>query len=107
MVQLTLPKNSKVNPNGKIHKAPEAAENTRTFKVYRYDPDNTENPRVDTYEVDVSDVSMVLDALIKIKTDNDASLAFRRSCREGVCGSDAMNINGSKLLNSAGNISIL
>ena len=98
MVELTLPRNSKVNKNGKRHPAKAGAEKTRTFKVYRYDPDTPENPRVDVYEVDVSDVSMVLDALIKIKNEMDAGLAFRRSCREGVCGSCAMNINGANTL---------
>ena len=100
MVQLTLPKNSKVTGKGKAHTAPAAGEGAtlRTFKVYRYDPDGGENPRIDTYEVDVSDVSMVLDALIKIKNEQDATLAFRRSCREGVCGSCAMNIDGANTL---------
>ena len=100
MVQLTLPKNSKINPAGKTHRAenPDAGAKMRTFRVYRYDPEDGENPRVDTYEVDVSDVSMVLDGLIKIKNETDSSLTFRRSCREGVCGSCAMNINGSNTL---------
>ena len=98
MVQLTLPENSKVNKQGRTVKAPASAENTRTFNVYRYDPDTPDNPRVDSYEVDISGVSMVLDALIKIKDEMDAGLAFRRSCREGVCGSCAMNINGANTL---------
>ena len=99
MVQLTLPKNSQVNRNGKVHRAENGAGgDIRTFKVYRYDPEAPENPRVDAYEVDVSDVSMVLDGLIKIKNEIDAGLAFRRSCREGVCGSCAMNINGANTL---------
>ncbi|MEO0400655.1 MAG: succinate dehydrogenase iron-sulfur subunit [Pseudomonadota bacterium] len=99
MVQLTLPQNSKVNKNGKTHRAAaKDGADIRTFKVYRYDPDGGENPSVDTYEVDVSDVSMVLDALIKIKSETDATLTFRRSCREGVCGSCAMNINGANTL---------
>ena len=102
MVQLTLPKNSKVNGKGRTHKAKTPANGHapqyRNFKVYRYDPDTGDNPRVDTYEVDVSGVSMVLDALIKIKNETDAGLAFRRSCREGVCGSCAMNINGANTL---------
>ena len=102
MVQLTLPKNSKVNGKGRTHKAKAPANGHapqyRNFKVYRYDPDTGDNPRVDTYEVDVSGVSMVLDALIKIKNETDAGLAFRRSCREGVCGSCAMNINGANTL---------
>jgi len=100
MVELTLPKNSKVNGKGKAYKAeaPGEGADIRTFKIYRYDPDGGENPRVDTYEVDVSDVSMVLDGLIKIKNEVDPTLTFRRSCREGVCGSCAMNINGANTL---------
>ena len=94
MVELTLPKNSKINKNGKTWKAKEGAEKTRTFHVYRYDPSTSDNPSVDRYEVDVSNVSMVLDALIKIKNETDATLSFRRSCREGVCGSDGINLNG-------------
>ncbi|MEM6537697.1 MAG: succinate dehydrogenase iron-sulfur subunit [Pseudomonadota bacterium] len=99
MVQLTLPANSKVNSDGK-HFPSEAGEgaNVRRFKVYRFDPDTGENPRVDTYDIDVSDVSMVLDALIKIKSEADPTVTFRRSCREGVCGSCAMNINGANTL---------
>jgi len=97
MVELTLPKNSKVM-RGRVHAAPAGAKQTRTFKVYRYDPEDGANPRVDTFEVDVEGVSMVLDALIRIKADQDSGLAFRRSCREGVCGSCAMNINGANTL---------
>jgi len=102
MVELTLPKNSRVTGKGRAFPADRAAAgaqaNFRTFRVYRYDPDDGENPRVDTYDVDVSGVSMVLDALIKIKNEADSTLAFRRSCREGVCGSCAMNINGANTL---------
>jgi succinate dehydrogenase / fumarate reductase iron-sulfur subunit len=98
MVQLTLPKNSKVSQKGKTRRAANGASRTRNFKVYRYDPDSPENPRVDSFEIDVANVSMVLDGLIKIKNEVDASLAFRRSCREGVCGSCAMNINGANTL---------
>ncbi len=98
MVQLTLPANSKVNKNGKHYPAKEGAEKVRTFRVYRYDPDQPDNPRVDSYEVDCSNVSMVLDGLIKIKNEIDPGLAFRRSCREGVCGSCAFNINGANTL---------
>src|SRR3546814_16444653 len=69
------------------------------FRVYRWDPDTGENPRVDTYEVDLDSCApMVLDALIKIKNETDATLTFRRSCREGVCGSCAMNIDGTNTL---------
>ena len=98
MVQLTLPKNSQVNGKGRSFPAPAGAKATRVFKVYRYDPAAGENPRVDTYEVDTAGVAMVLDALIKIKNEMDPTLAFRRSCREGICGSCAMNINGVNTL---------
>ena len=98
MAELTLPKNSKVK-KGKHWPAPEGAANTRIFKVYRYDPDGDENPRTDTYDVDMDTCGpMVLDALIKIKNEVDPTLTFRRSCREGVCGSCAMNIDGTNTL---------
>lgn len=98
MVQLTLPKNSKVT-KGRHHPAPEGATRTKTFKVYRYDPEDAANPRWDTYEVDVDACGpMVLDVLIHIKNTMDSTLSFRRSCREGVCGSCAMNIGGRNTL---------
>jgi len=98
MVQLTLPKNSVVSKKGKSHPAPAGAEKTVTFRVYRHDPSTGENPRLDTYEIDAAGVSMVLDGLIRIKNEIDPTLSFRRSCREGVCGSCAMNINGANTL---------
>ena len=71
----------------------------KNFRVYRYDPDNGENPCVDIFEVDMGSCGpMVLDALIKIKNEMDSSLTFRRSCREGVCGSCAMNVDGTNTL---------
>ncbi|MBD9355665.1 succinate dehydrogenase iron-sulfur subunit [Methylomonas sp. EbA] len=71
----------------------------RLFEVYRWDPDSGENPRIDTYEIDMDQCGpMVLDAILKIKNEIDSSLTFRRSCREGVCGSCAMNINGKNTL---------
>ncbi len=98
MVEFTLPPNSRVRP-GKTHSAPAGAAKPRRFKVYRWEPDGDENPRVDTYEIDVADCGpMILDALIKIKGEIDSSLTFRRSCREGVCGSCAMNIDGTNTL---------
>jgi succinate dehydrogenase / fumarate reductase iron-sulfur subunit len=98
MAELTLPANSKIR-EGRSIAAPAGAKNIRKFKVYRYDPDSGENPRVDTYEVDMGSCApMVLDALIKIKNEMDATLTFRRSCREGVCGSCAMNIDGTNTL---------
>ena len=93
MAQFRLPKNSRIG-KGRTFKA-EGAKRVRRFHVYRYDPDSGENPRMDTYEVDVANCGpMVLDALIKIKNEIDPTLTFRRSCREGICGSCAMNIGG-------------
>ena len=98
MVKFALPKNSKIT-KGKEWPAPVGAKETREFKVYRYDPDSGATPRLDTYTVDLGSCGpMVLDALIKIKNETDATLTFRRSCREGVCGSCAMNIDGSNTL---------
>jgi succinate dehydrogenase / fumarate reductase iron-sulfur subunit len=98
MVEFNLPKNSKVK-KGKTHKAEGGAKNVRRFKVYRYDGDTDENPRLDTYEVDMDSCGpMVLDALIKIKDEIDPTLTFRRSCREGVCGSCSMNVDGTNEL---------
>lgn len=98
MAQFTLPKNSKVQ-KGDIYAAPQGAKNAKTFKVYRWDPDSGENPRLDSYEIDLDSCGpMVLDALIHIKDSVDSSLTFRRSCREGICGSCAMNIDGVNTL---------
>ncbi|MGD8350673.1 MAG: 2Fe-2S iron-sulfur cluster-binding protein, partial [Gammaproteobacteria bacterium] len=98
MAEFTLPANSVVK-QGKHYKAPEGAKNARRFVIYRYDPDSGENPRTDTYEVDLDDCGpMVLDALLKIKDQVDSTLSLRRSCREGICGSCAMNINGGNTL---------
>jgi len=98
MVELSLPKNSQIKP-GKKHKAADGAKNTRTFQVYRYDPDTGENPRLDSYEVDMDACGpMVLDGLLKIKDEMDQTLTLRRSCREGICGSCAMNIDGRNTL---------
>jgi succinate dehydrogenase / fumarate reductase iron-sulfur subunit len=94
MVQLVLPKNSRVG-KGRHHASPAATGKTRTFRIYRYDPEAGGNPRWDTYEVDSEACGpMVLDALIYIKNTIDPTLTFRRSCREGVCGSCAMNMAG-------------
>ena len=98
MAEFTLPANSKVQV-GKSHAAPAGATRVRKFKVYRWDPEDNENPATDTYEIDLEECGpMVLDALIKIKNEVDATLTFRRSCREGVCGSCAMNIDGTNTL---------
>lgn len=98
MPQFRLPENSRIRP-GRRHAAPAGAKNVRTFRIYRFDPDSGENPRVDAYDVDMDACGpMVLDALIKIKNEVDATLTFRRSCREGICGSCAMNIDGMNWL---------
>jgi succinate dehydrogenase / fumarate reductase, iron-sulfur subunit len=98
MVELALPRNSKVT-EGKIWAPPCGARNVREFRVYRWNPDDGRNPRLDSFFVDLDDCGpMVLDALIWIKSKVDATLTFRRSCREGVCGSCAMNINGVNTL---------
>ncbi len=98
MAQLTLPKNSRVGA-GKTWPAPAGADRTRRFKVYRWSPDEGGNPRLDSYDIDMDSCGpMVLDALIKIKNEIDSTLTFRRSCREGICGSCAMNIDGTNTL---------
>lgn len=98
MAEFKLPKNSKIQ-KGEIFKADPSAKNVRAFKVYRWSPDDDANPRTDTYEVDMDKCgAMVLDALIHIKNNIDPTLTFRRSCREGICGSCAMNIDGTNTL---------
>lgn len=98
MVEFVLPANSRVK-KGKTFKAPQGSKNVKEFKIYRYDPEDNQNPRLDTFEVDLSTCGpMVLDALIKIKGEIDPTLTFRRSCREGICGSCAMNIDGMNTL---------
>jgi len=100
MVQLTLPKGS-APKTGKSWPKPEkeSGSKIKKFKIYRYNPDADENPRWDTYFVDTTKCGpMVLDILIYIKNNIDPTLAFRRSCREGVCGSCAMNIGGQNTI---------
>jgi len=98
MAEFTLPKNSKVG-DGKTFPAATGAKNKRNFRIYRWSPDDGQNPSVDTFEVDLDDCGpMVLDALIKIKNEVDSTVTFRRSCREGICGSCAMNIDGTNTL---------
>src|ERR1041385_3322903 len=98
MAEFTLPKNSRIT-GGKAWPKPAGATETREFRVYRWNPDDGKNPSVDTYHVDINDCGpMVLDGLIWIKNKIDPTLTFRRSCREGVCGSCAMNIDGENTL---------
>ncbi len=98
MAEFTLPKNSKIK-KGRLHTAKSGAKKVKAFNVYRWNPEDEANPRVDTYQIDTSECGpMVLDALIKIKNETDSTLTFRRSCREGICGSCAMNIDGTNTL---------
>ncbi len=98
MVELTLPRNSKINP-GKTWPKPDGATNLREYRIYRWSPDDDENPRLDTYYVDLDDCGpMVLDGLLYIKNKIDPTLTLRRSCREGICGSCSMNIDGTNTL---------
>ena len=98
MVEFNLPANSKVK-KGKTFPAPAGATRTRNFKVYRWNPDDGDTPRLATVAGDLATCGpMVLDALIKIKNEMDSTLTFRRSCREGVCGSCAFNVDGTNTL---------
>lgn len=73
--------------------------NIKHYQIYRWDPEKKEQPYLETYSIDTSKCGpMVLDALIKIKNEKDPTLTFRRSCREGICGSCAMNIDGENTL---------
>ena len=83
----------------KIDKSPKAAPKIKYFKIYRWDPDQKQKPYLATYPINMDECGpMVLDALLKIKNEQDSSLTFRRSCREGICGSCAMNIDGKNTL---------
>jgi succinate dehydrogenase / fumarate reductase iron-sulfur subunit len=98
MAEFRLPKNSRIG-KGNHHPAPNGAGNIKEFRIYRWDPDGDSNPRIDSFEIDLDDCGpMVLDAIIKIKNEVDPTLTFRRSCREGICGSCAMNIDGVNTL---------
>lgn len=98
MAEFTLPANSKVGV-GTTHPAPAGAKHVRVFKIYRWNPEDGKNPSLDTYTIDLDQCGpMILDALIKIKNEIDTTLTFRRSCREGICGSCAMNIDGTNTL---------
>ena len=99
MVQLTLPAHSRVKP-GRAWPAPAGGgKKERELRVYRWDPDDTGGPRLDSYRIDAEACGpMVLDALLLIKNTIDPTLTFRRSCREGICGSCSMNIDGKNTL---------
>jgi succinate dehydrogenase / fumarate reductase, iron-sulfur subunit len=96
MVEFALPRNSRTIA-GKTWPRSSAA--AREFRIYRWNPEDGGKPRIDTFWADLDDCGpMVLDVLIWIKSKVDATLTFRRSCREGVCGSCAMNIDGANCL---------
>src|SRR5438552_18767322 len=98
MVEFALPKNSKVT-EGKTWPKPTGAGETREYRVYRWNPEDGRNPRIDVYYLNTKDCGpMILDGLIWIKDHVDPTLTFRRSCREGVCGSCAMNIAGGNTI---------
>ena len=98
MAEFRLPKESRIG-KGRHFAAADGATNVKVFRVYRWNPDDGANPRIDTYELDLDQCGpMVLDAIIKIKNEIDPTLTFRRSCREGICGSCAMNIDGTNTL---------
>lgn len=103
MVEIALPQLARVQ-KGKTHapeKQADAADYApRRLYIYRWNPDAPdEKPRMDCYTINAESCGpMILDALIKIKNEIDATLTFRRSCREGICGSCAMNIDGQNTL---------
>ena len=100
MAQFRLPANSRYTDRpGRHFPAPPEAKRVRRFRIYRFDPDSGQPPCIDSFDVDLDCCGpMVLDALIKIKNEIDSTLTFRRSCREGICGSCAMNIDGLNML---------
>ena len=98
MAKFRLPKNSRLE-KGDTYSCGRDHGPIRHVKIYRWAPDDQKPPRLDTFEVDIGECGpMVLDALISIKSEHDSSESFRRSCREGICGSCSMNINGTNQL---------
>jgi len=98
MVEFFLPAHSRIG-KGKTVDVSNGAKRSKTFQIYRWDPESGESPKVDTFILDLDAFGpMILDALIYIKNEVDSTLTFRRSCREGVCGSCAMNIDGLNTL---------
>jgi succinate dehydrogenase / fumarate reductase, iron-sulfur subunit len=99
-----VPRNFGVSPESRIERgkkwpAPAGAVRVKSFEIYRYDADSGENPHLDSFEVDLDDCGpMILDALFWVKNKVDSTLTFRRSCREGICGSCSMNIDGTNWL---------
>src|SRR5258707_15802621 len=95
MAEFTLPKNSRIT-EGKKWPRTSHATHVSEFRIYRWNPDDGQNPSVDTYYVDRDDCGpMILDALLWLKNNGDPTLTFRPSCREGSCGSCGMNIGAT------------
>jgi succinate dehydrogenase / fumarate reductase iron-sulfur subunit len=98
MLNFRLPKHSRIE-KGVTYSCSSKNDAIRCLKIYRWNPDDGKNPRLDSFELDEDECGpMILDALISIKSNHDSSLSFRRSCREGICGSCSMNINGTNQL---------
>ena len=98
MAEFSLPSNSKII-KGDYYQDKTGSKNIKKVNVYRWNPEDDKNPRIDTFEVDMSNCGpKVLDILFKIKNELDPSLTFRRSCAHGVCGSCAMNVDGVNTL---------
>ena len=98
MVKFNLPNNSKIT-FGKTFGKKTNSKTLKTVEVYRWERDSGKKPRIDKFFVDTEKCGpMVLDALTYIKNNLDPSLTFRRSCREGICGSCSMNIDGTNSL---------
>ena len=98
MAEFSLPNNSKI-VKGEYYKDKTGSNNLKKVNVYRWNPDDGKNPRIDTFEVDMNNCGpKVLDILFKIKNEIDSTLTFRRSCAHGVCGSCAMNVDGINTL---------
>lgn len=94
MADFRLPLQSRVT-KGRHYEASSSVGRKQVLNIYRYSPDDDKSPRIDSFDIDRDEGGpMVLDALIHIKDKIDSSLTFRRSCREGICGSCSMNING-------------
>ena len=99
MVELRLPRNSQIEKGKEYKGRVEDKSQVREFHIYRYNPEDDKNPHVDIFKIDVSvHGPMILDVLLNIKAEIDSTLTFRRSCREGICGSCAMNVNGTNTL---------
>lgn len=105
LTKFVLPKRSlvllnQIRCNATAAPAVAAAPQMKKFSIYRWNPDQPgDKPHMQSYEVDLNDCGpMVLDALIKIKNEIDPTLTFRRSCREGICGSCAMTVDGGNTL---------